>query len=73
MLPRIKSNQLVHVEPITGDLKVDDIVFCKVKGKLYVHLITAKDSKGRFQISNNKGRVNGWASAIYGKVTSVTD
>lgn len=76
MQPKIKSGQLCAVEAITDHamLKVNDIVLCKVKGNQYLHLITAID-KDRFQISNNKGFVNGWINkaAVYGKLTQVSD
>jgi hypothetical protein len=50
--------------------RIGDIVFCKVKGRyIDAHKITAV-RKGKYLISNNKGHDNGWASAIYGRVTS---
>lgn len=74
MLPLIKSQQPVRVEPITKDtvLNVGDIVFCKVKGNYYTHLISAI-RKNEYQISNNRGRINGWVkeSNIFGKVTKI--
>ncbi len=61
MQGRIESGQLITVEPI-GDreIRVGDILLCKVDGRLWVHLCTAIGSDGRYQISNNKGHVNGW-------------
>ncbi|MDF9824111.1 cell wall-associated NlpC family hydrolase [Breznakia sp. PF5-3] len=42
MLPILKSNQPVTLEPInTAELKKGDIVFCKVKGNYYTHKISA--------------------------------
>lgn len=88
MNPKIKSGQLVTVEPVEeNDIKKGDILFCRVKGNHYVHLVTATQekmgqphSKGggggkRFQIGNNKGRINGWIgfNAVFGKVTKVED
>ncbi len=74
MAGRIESGQLVTVSPLIGiTLKIGDAVLCKVSGNQYVHLITAIDSKGRFQISNNKGHINGWTKAVYGVVTKVED
>lgn len=74
MIPKIKSGQLCTVAPIDDShtLENGDIVLCKVKGSQYVHLITAIRD-GQFQISNNKGHVNGWitANAIYGKLVKV--
>lgn len=71
MEPRIHNGQEVRVSPISSpdDLTVGDVVLCKVRGRIVLHLITAKDSTtGRFQISNNKGLINGWTKEIYGKV-----
>ena len=53
-------------------LQVGDVVLCKVNGRQYLHLIKAIQG-GRFQIGNNRGRVNGWVSAgcIYGRLTRV--
>lgn len=73
MQGKIESGQLCTIEPANPTtLKKDDIVLCKVKGKEYLHLITAVQGN-RFQISNNKGFVNGWVSAgqIYGKLIKV--
>ena len=70
MSPKIKSGELVTVSPDISDLKKGDIVLCKVKGNQYLHLITGIDGE-RYQISNNKGRVNGWTRQIYGKLIKV--
>ena len=80
MTPKIKSGQLVRVEPVENysQIKAGDIVFCKVKGNHYVHLVQAvKQKMGgmRFQIGNNHNRTNGTIgeSQLFGKVTRVTD
>lgn len=74
MLPLIKSNQPVKLEPVTSEtpLAVEDIVFCKVKGKYFTHKISGIKEE-RFQISNNHGFVNGWTTRrnIFGKVTKI--
>jgi phage repressor protein C with HTH and peptisase S24 domain len=72
MSPKIESGALVTVEPATTHPLRYDIVLCKVNGREYLHQITAMKD-GRFQISNNKGHINGWAnrSNIYGVVTHV--
>jgi phage repressor protein C with HTH and peptisase S24 domain len=76
MSPKIESGQLVTVEPIQdySKLKKGDIVFCKVKGNHYVHLVQAVDEK-RFLIGNNKKGINGTVGEgqIFGKVISVED
>jgi len=72
MKPLIKSRQPVRLEPTTWqDTEVGDMVYCKVKGNLYTHLVKAKDDKKGCQIGNNHGRINGWTKNIYGKVTKV--
>lgn len=75
MQPRIESGQLVTVVPIGdfADIRQGDIVLCKVEGQQYLHLVSAIGSDGRFQISNNKGHVNGWTTAknIFGLVVAV--
>lgn len=71
MQPRIESGQLVTVE--NGFVQVGDIVLCKVSGRVLLHLVSAIGSDGRYQISNNKGHVNGWCTIqnVYGRVTQV--
>lgn len=74
MVPKIRSGQRVTVSGGKFDPKKGDIVLCRVAGKIYLHLVSAV-SGGRYQISNNRGRVNGWTSRenIYGKVVEVGD
>jgi len=75
MIGKISSGQLCTVEPADHDtLKVGDIVLCKVNGAEYLHLIKAIQGP-RFQIGNNRGRINGWvtANSIFGKCVSVED
>lgn len=69
MTPIIKSGQKVTLVPVTEKmiLKVGDIVYCKVQGREFLHLISAiKDD--HYQISNNHGHINGWTplKKIYG-------
>lgn len=73
MVPKVESGQLCTVEPVeASDLEVGDIVLCKVKGTEYLHLVKAIQGQ-RFQIGNNRGRINGWISArsIYGRLVKV--
>jgi hypothetical protein len=70
---KIESGQLCTVEAVDpATLEVGDIVLCKVNGKQYLHLVKAKQG-ARFQIGNNRGRINGWISqnGIYGKCTRI--
>lgn len=74
MVGKIESGQLCTVEPVKDPsiLTVGDIVLCKVNGNQYIHLIKAIQGK-RFQIGNNRGRINGWitANSIFGKCVRV--
>jgi hypothetical protein len=72
MSGKVESGQLCTVVPAPDELKVGDVVLCKVNGKQYLHLIKAVQG-GRYQIGNNRGRINGWVSrhSIYGKCVRV--
>jgi phage repressor protein C with HTH and peptisase S24 domain len=72
MTPKIESGQLVTVSPDVGEIKKGDILFCKVKGRMFCHLVSAVQGE-RYQISNNHGHVNGWIgrNGVYGKVVRV--
>jgi phage repressor protein C with HTH and peptisase S24 domain len=73
MVPRIRSGQLCTVGPVDpATLEPGNVVYCKVRGNVYLHLVKAvKD--GRFQIGNNRGRINGWTGPkqVYGKLVKV--
>lgn len=80
MQPRVESGQLCTVEPIQEPpegstepvVKVGDVLLCTVEGRQFLHLLTAVKGK-RYQISNNKGHVNGWCglNQIHGKLIKV--
>ena len=73
MTGKIESGQLCTIAPaLTETLRKGDIVLCKVGGGQYLHLINAIQGD-RFQISNNRGHVNGWTSAknIFGKCLKI--
>ena len=72
MMPLIKSRQPVRIIPITWEqCEVGDIVYCKVKGNLYTHLVKGKNDKRGLLIGNNHGRINGWTRNVYGKVVEI--
>lgn len=87
MQGRIESGQLVTVVPAfkeyttvahTTDIAEPDegdIVLCKVEGRQWLHLVSAIGSDGRYQISNNKGHINGWCTKdnIFGMVVYIED
>ena len=73
MVGRIESGQLCTVAPVGERAPVvGDIVLCRVKGAQYLHLVKAIQGE-RFQIGNNRGRINGWITLrqIFGRLTAV--
>ena len=74
MTPRIKSGALCTVEPLTMDseIKLGDVVLCKVRGAQYLHLVKAQE-EDRVLIGNNHGRINGWTNRqhIYGRLIAI--
>jgi hypothetical protein len=73
MQGKIESGQLVTVEPLGQHVvRKGDIVFCKVRNSYYLHLVTAVKGS-QYQISNNKGHVNGWITinGIFGRCVMV--
>lgn len=74
MIPLIKSGQEHELSPVVDwktEIQVGDIVYCKVAGRHFTHLVKAIDPIKGCQIANNHGYINGWSTKIYGKVTRV--
>lgn len=72
MVPLIKSGQEHVLAPSTWEECSDgDIVYCKVKGNFYTHLVKAKNNEKGLLIGNNKGGTNGWTKQVYGKVIKI--
>lgn len=72
MSPLIKSGQKHKIVPATWkDVEVGDIVYCKVKGNFYTHLVKGKNDEKGCLIGNNKGGINGWTKQVFGKVIEV--
>lgn len=73
MVPLIFSGQEHKVDPVDSweEVEIDDIVYCKIRGRYYTHLVKAKDNKKGCLIGNNKGGTNGWTKQVFGKVTEV--
>ena len=72
MLPLLKSKQPVRLAPISWEAcAVGDIVFCKVRGNVFTHLVKGKNTKRGLLIGNNHGRINGWTKNVYGKVIEI--
>ncbi|MGL5890936.1 MAG: S24 family peptidase [Bacteroidia bacterium] len=67
MLPILKSGSLLTFEK-KENYKINDIVFCKVRGRFIdAHKITKIDKNKGFMIANNHGFENGWTKIIFGK------
>ena len=49
-------------------------MLCRVRGAEYLHLVKAIRGE-RYQIGNNRGRINGWIgrNSIFGRLVSVAD
>lgn len=72
MSPLIKSGQEHVLKPISiEEVKVGDIVYCKVKSFFYTHLVKAISSEKGLLIGNNKGGINGWTKNVYGKIIKI--
>lgn len=75
MRPWVESGATVTLEPVAlGELEVGDVVLCRVAGNVYLHLVTALPGAGddrRVQIGNNRGRINGWTKAVYGRAVTI--
>ena len=71
MTPKLQSRQPVKLQPCTWeDCEKGDIVYCKVKGNFYTHLVKGKGTRGLL-IGNNHGRINGWTKKVYGRVVEI--
>ena len=72
MTPRIKSRQPVRLAPATWEtVNEGDIVYCKVHGNFYTHLVKGKCPNRGCLIGNNHGGTNGWTKKVYGKVVEI--
>ncbi len=72
MTPKIKSGQEFVLEPCTWEqAKVGDMVYCKVKGSYFTHIVFGKNDDKGCLIGNNHGYMNGWTKRVYGRVIEV--
>jgi hypothetical protein len=72
MVPLVKSGQSHRLAPITWEeCSEGDIVYCKVKGNFYTHLVKGKNLDKGLLIGNNKGGINGWTKQVFGKVIEI--
>lgn len=77
LMPKIRSGECCQYFPVTKheDIKVNDIVFCQIKGRYWGHKVKTITNVGgedgkHYTISNMKGWENGTIPLknIYGKV-----
>ena len=72
MSPILKSGQEHILVPATWEeVEKGDVVYCKVKGNFYTHLVKAKNNEKSCLIGNNKGGTNGWTKQVFGKVVEI--
>jgi len=72
MTPILKSHQPVLLQPVTlENINKGDIVYCKVRGNYYTHLVKSISKDRGCLIGNNHGHNNGWTKQIYGKVIKI--
>jgi hypothetical protein len=74
MRGRVNDGDTVVLVPAKPDaLVVGDVVLVRVKGRTYLHLVTAI-ARGRFTIGNNVGGTNGTVGpqAIFGRAISIS-
>jgi hypothetical protein len=74
MVPIIGHRQPVRIAPARWDtVKKGDIVFCKVRGRYYTHLVKATNPRRGCLIGNNQGHTNGWTKSVYGVVVEILE
>ena len=72
MTPIIYSGQNHKLTPCTWEnTQIGDIVYCKVHGNFYTHIVKGKNPQKGCQIGNNHGHINGWTKQVYGKVIEI--
>lgn len=72
MMPILKSGQNHIISPAQWEtVEVGDIVYCKIRGRFYTHLVISKNEDKGCLIGNNRGHINGWTKQVYGKVTEI--
>jgi len=72
MTPIIESRSVATYRK-TDDYQIGDVVLVKMGRNYLTHKITKIASDGRFLISNNKGRDNGWVRKVFGRVIAIND
>ena len=75
MSPLVISGAAVTLEPAAvAEMSPGDIVLCRVEQQVFLHLVKevgVGDRSGQVLIGNNRGKLNGWTSVIFGRATQV--
>ena len=68
----LDGETIISKEPGNSeDCEIGDIVFCKVRGNCFTHLVKGKNDKRGLLIGNNHGGINGWTKNVYGRVIEI--
>lgn len=67
MVPRIKSGELVRIQPVDREsVRVDTIVLAKVRGRYWLHKVMkinwVSGGNHKVEIGNQRGHSNGWTT-----------
>ena len=72
MTPKLRSRQPVRLAPcFWHQAEKGDIVYCRVRGNFYTHLVLATNEEKGVLIGNNHGRTNGWTKNVFGRVVEI--
>lgn len=73
MTPILLSKEPVILKPITTleGIKKGDIVFAKIKGRYYTHLVHGVSEDKGILLGNNHGHVQGWTKKVYAKAYKI--
>lgn len=71
MTPILTSKEPVILEPITTleGIQKGNIVFAKIRGRYYTHLVHGVDKEKGILLGNNHGHVQGWRRRSMQKLT----
>lgn len=67
MVPILRSRQPVELRKPDRPIRRGDIVYAKVRGRFYTHLVYGTQRRGGvdfYLIGNNHGHMNGWTKDV---------
>lgn len=72
MTPILQSRQPVKIALAKwNEVNKGDIVYCRVRGSFYRHMVFGKQNDKGVLIGNNHGHMNGWTQNVFGKVVEI--